>query len=168
MSYRIMITPKGTCKCSFWYYFWNKIFPSCTKYELCFYIYCMVSYGWFWYYMWYCSMLYKCLKLSLLFERLFHSTFSLKNLNKIFHWKTRWHVILCMYVHRLEFGMRCACVCVMVYVFAFLFICVCGGGCVCECVFAGKRPCSDILHFRPWTHHQTWTSADWGDSVDGC
>ena len=49
--------------------------------------------------------------------------------------------------------------------------------CVCVCVMNGimsvylpenEGPCSDHPSFRSWTHHQTWTSADWGDGANGC
>ena len=50
---------------------------------------------------------------------------------------------------------------IVLWVFASLAAYICVHACVCVCVF--RHPI-----FRSWTHHQTWTSADWGDSANGC
>ena len=50
-------------------------------------------------------------------------------------------------------------------VFNFFFcVCVCVWVCIC------RKTRTLFRHpiFRSWTHHQTWTSADWGDSANGC
>ena len=55
-----------------------------------------------------------------------------------------------------------------------LFICVCACVCVCVCVWVCicRKTRTLFRHpiFRSWMHHQTWTSADWGDtcSANGC
>ena len=43
-------------------------------------------------------------------------------------------------------------------------VCVCVWVCICR----KTRTLSRHPTLRPWTHHQTWTSADWGASADGC
>ena len=46
-----------------------------------------------------------------------------------------------------------------------LFVCLCV--CVWVCICRKTRTLFRHI-FRSWTHHQTWTSADWGDSANGC
>ena len=51
-----------------------------------------------------------------------------------------------------------------------LCVCVCVHVCNVSVYLPDKRgPCSDILHLdRGRTHQTVDTSADWGDSADGC
>ena len=89
-------------------------------------------------------------------------------------------VFLCVYV------CVCVCVCVCVHVFVYAYMNVCT--CLCMCVFVYCmcmcvcvcvcRVCVRVCicrktrtlfrhpTLRPWTHHQTWMSADWGDSAE--
>ena len=48
-----------------------------------------------------------------------------------------------------------------------LCVCVCFHSCVCVWVCICRKTRTLFRHpiFRPWTRHQTWTSADWGDSA---
>ena len=61
----------------------------------------------------------------------------------------------------------CVCVCVSVS------MCVCAPCvylCVCVWMYICRKTRTLFRHpiFRSWTHHQMWTSADWGDSANGC
>ena len=73
---------------------------------------------------------------------------------------------VCLFLKDLEVASVCVGICVFVCVFINLEWCVCV--CVCVCICRKTRTLFRHPTFRPWTHHQTWTSTDLGDSADGC
>ena len=68
-------------------------------------------------------------------------------------------VCFCLYV------CMCVCVCVCACVRACVRACVCVCVCVRVCICRKTRTLFQHPTFRPWTHHQTWTSSRIGEIV---